>query len=81
MRYGPRVKKSIDRVIKPTDGLGGIRVLRQPPAAIPRGRHGNWVHGRYSKAPIEEMHEVRRCAKIIWGRSTGLEVGVIPVLT
>jgi hypothetical protein len=24
MRYGPKVKKSIDRVIEPTDGLGGI---------------------------------------------------------
>jgi hypothetical protein len=24
MRYGPKVKKSIDRDIEPTDGLGGI---------------------------------------------------------
>ena len=49
-------------------GWAAFRLLRQSPAPLPLRRHGNRVHGRYSKAHIEEMRELRWCVKIIRGR-------------
>ena len=46
----------------------GAGLLRQSPAPIPLRHHGNWVHGRYSKAHMEEMRLFRRCVKIIRAR-------------
>jgi hypothetical protein len=50
----------------PLSGWAAFRALRQSPAPIPRRRHGNWLHGRYSKGQINQMREVRRCVKVIW---------------
>ena len=46
-------------------GWAAFRALRRSPAPIPTRRHGNWRHGRYSRARIEGMREFRRCVKMI----------------
>ena len=41
--------------------------MRKPPTALPHRLHGNWVHGRYSKARIEGMQELRQLVRILRG--------------
>jgi hypothetical protein len=55
-----------------SNALGGwatFRALRKPPLPISHRQHGNWIHGRYSKARIEGMREFRRLARTLRVRS------------
>jgi hypothetical protein len=45
-------------------GWAAFRALRKPPMSVPHRRHGNWIHGRYSKTRIEGMRELRRLIKV-----------------
>jgi hypothetical protein len=66
MRSGPRPKRRHDWAIKRSDRLGRISNYAETANAAPR-RHGNWVHGRYSKARIEGMQELRQLVRILRG--------------
>ena len=48
-------------------GWAAFRAMRKPPTPLPHRLHGNWVHGRYSKARIEGMQELRQLVKILRG--------------
>ena len=44
-------------------GWAAFGALRRQPAPISPRRHGNWIHGRYSRARIEGMREFRQIAR------------------
>ena len=48
-------------------GWAAFRVFRKEPAPVPTRQHGNWVHGGFCRAYIEEMREFRRYARIARG--------------
>jgi hypothetical protein len=54
-------------VLQGLTGWAAFRAFRKEPAPIPTRRHGNWVHGGYSRAYIEGMRNVRRYARIARG--------------
>jgi hypothetical protein len=65
------------RLANAPTGWATFRALRKPPTPLPRRRHGNWVHGRYSRSRVEEMREVRRLIRTVrgtWRLSDLLEI-------
>jgi hypothetical protein len=48
-------------------GWAAFRALRKPTTSLSRRRHGNWIHGRYSRGGIEGMRELRQIVRILRG--------------
>ncbi len=48
-------------------GWAAFRALRRPPTPLPHRRHGNWIHGRFSRSQIEGMREAGRLIRIVRG--------------
>lgn len=61
-------------------GWAAFRALRQKPATILPRRHGNWVHGNYSRQRIEGLRLVRACSRIMRRRPRRLTPQKVEVL-
>src|ERR1700722_15631207 len=67
MRSGPRRKGGMTRLSNAPTGWAAFRAMRKPPTPPPHRLPGNGLHGRYSKAGIEGMQELRQLVRILRG--------------